>query len=502
MDKYTPTIGLEVHVELKTRTKMFCSCLNDPKETRPNKNVCPVCLAHPGTLPVINVEAVKKTVKVGLAMNGKIAKKSFFDRKNYFYPDLPKGYQISQYQHPLVLGGQLVILNEAGKEKKIQITRIHLEEDTGKLSHQDKSSLVDYNRAGVPLMELVTEPVIHSGFEARRFAEELRLLLRYLDVSDADMESGQMRIEPNISISKTGKLGIKVEVKNLNSFRSVEDSINFEIQRQTEVLESGGKIHQHNRGWNQEKSETFEQRSKEEAHDYRYFPEPDLPPLVADAPAENGEILINTKEIEKQLPELPWQKRERLVKLYGLEKDQVELLVQDMDFCDFFEKTVSEMKMFDQDHKSEPEAGKSLIVFNVLASDVRGTMKAVAAQMFPTELIDFSNPRITPVNLAHLIEFFHQKKISSRVLKDVLLEMFETGKDPEEIISAKNLLQMTDDSMIEALVLKVIKDNPVPSADFRSGKEQALQFLIGKIMAETKGRANPQTIQELIRKNI
>ena len=499
MNQYLPTIGLEVHVELKTRTKMFCSCLNDAEEIEPNKNVCPVCLAHPGSLPVINLEAVKKVIKVGLALEGKIAKKSFFDRKNYFYPDLPKGFQISQYEHPLVQGGYLEINGDDGQKKKIAITRIHLEEDTGNLLHQGSESLIDFNRAGVPLMELVTEPVIHSGLEARKFAEELRLLLRYLGVSDADMELGQFRVEPNISVSKTEKLGVKVEIKNLNSFRSAEDSINFEIKRQIGVLESGEKVHQQNRGWNQEKAETFEQRSKEEAHDYRYFPEPDLPPLLIDSPNEDGGIFVNSEEIRNQLPELPWQKRERLEKLYGLEPRQVELLTQERAMADYFEQCVSEFKGFDLEHKKESDSEKARIVYNLVSSNLRGLM---AEAKMDFETLSARGGKIKPNDLAVLVEFFHQKRISSRALKDVLLEMFETGRDPGEIINSKNLLQVSDSGELEAVVEKVIQNNPAPVKDFKAGKDASLQFLVGQIMKETKGRANPLVIQEILKTKI
>ncbi|OGY39760.1 MAG: glutaminyl-tRNA synthase (glutamine-hydrolyzing) subunit B [Candidatus Brennerbacteria bacterium RIFOXYC1_FULL_41_11] len=498
MDRYFTTIGLEVHVELKTRTKMFCACLNDAKEIQPNKNVCPICLAHPGTLPVINLEAVKKVIRVGLSLSGKIPERSLFDRKNYFYPDLPKGYQISQYEHPLVSGGFLEINNEAGEKNKIAITRVHLEEDTGKLSHQGKNSLIDFNRAGVPLMELVTEPVIHSGPEARKFAEELRLLLRYLDVSDAEMENGQLRIEPNISVSKTEKLGTKVEIKNLNSFRSVEDSINFEVQRQIKILESGDKIFQTNRGWNQEKSETFEQRSKEEAHDYRYFPEPDLPPLVIGSTAPKAmsgrSVFIDLREIKNKLPELPWQRRERLAKLYGLEISQIEFLVQEKNAGDFFEEAASEFRSIDAKHKKESDVEKSKIIFNLISSDMRGLMAG--------DGISYQDLKTNPADISRLAEFFHLGKISSRAMKDILVEMFKTGQNPEEIIAAKNLLQVSDISELEAIALEVIKVNPGPVKDFQSGKEQALQFLVGKVMAKTKGKANPSVLQDLIRKSI
>ena len=335
---YKPTIGLEIHAELKTNSKMFCSCKNDPDEKRPNYNICPICTAQPGSLPVANEEAIKKVIKTGLALNCKIAEDSKFDRKNYFYPDLPKGYQISQYDQPLCIGGFLNIKGQSpsprasADRRKIRITRIHLEEDTGSLMHPegadpirtdgDKSptsngagySLVNLNRAGIPLMELVTEPDITSGKEAKEFAQELQLILKYLGVSDADMEKGQMRVEVNISISKdpsagsgqAKKLGTKVEIKNLNSFKVVEKAVDFEIKRQEEILESGEKIVQETRGWHDKKEITFSQREKEEAHDYRYFPEPDLPPMHFDK-----EYII---KIKTTMPELPEQKKERFKK--------------------------------------------------------------------------------------------------------------------------------------------------------------------------------------------
>ncbi|MEW5805266.1 MAG: Asp-tRNA(Asn)/Glu-tRNA(Gln) amidotransferase subunit GatB [Patescibacteria group bacterium] len=496
MADYKPTIGLEIHTELKTRTKMFCACLNNPDETEPNKNVCPVCLAHPGTLPVINLEAVLKVLKVGLALSGQLAEKSVFDRKNYFYPDLPRGFQISQYQLPFVQGGFLEIENEKGERRKIKITRVHLEEDTGRLIHsqnQEQYSLVDYNRAGVPLMELVTEPEIHSGFEARQFAEQLQLLLRYLEVSDADMEKGQLRVEPNISVSLDSKLGTKVEIKNLNSFRAVEEAIDYEIKRQIEILGKGKAVHQHNRGWDEAKKITLEQRSKEEAHDYRYFPEPDLPPIYLNQPIGDEGIFINTEEIAKTLPELPWQRQLRLGNQYFLNSEEAKQLTFNKKLGDFFEQAISEIQEFDSGHQhSRKELTK--LVFNFLSSDLRG----LAAE----NKTDFKDLKITPETFAHLLTLFHQKKISSRVAKDVLLEMFQTGKDPEEIIKEKNLFQVSDSGELESIIKKIIAENPAPVADFKAGKEQALQFLVGKIMAQTKGRANPETVQKLIKQEL
>src|SRR3989344_3301717 len=328
---YKTTIGLEIHAELKTNSKMFCGCKNDPDEKRPNVNICPTCTAQPGTLPVANEEAIKKVIKTGLALNCKITEESKFDRKNYFYPDLPKGYQISQYDQPLCQKGYLKI-----DGRKIEITRIHLEEDTGSLLHPDGAdhSLVNLNRAGVPLMELVTEPDITSVIEAKKFAEELQLIFRYLGVCDADMEKGLMRVEVNISVSKTKKFGTKVEIKNLNSFKAVQKAIDFEIARQTEVLEGGGMVVQETRGWHDKKEITFSQREKESAHDYRYFPEPDLPPLHFEKKYIG--------EIKASIPELPAGKRKRFAKEYGLEAAQIELFTVNQGLGNYFEAVASE----------------------------------------------------------------------------------------------------------------------------------------------------------------
>ena len=311
-DTLQPTIGLEIHVELNTRSKMFCSCPNDPNEQHPNINVCPVCMGHPGVLPVINKEAVRKTIKVGVALNCQISTHSRFDRKSYFYPDLPKGYQISQFYIPLCQNGYLRI-----NGRKIRIKEIHLEEDTGRLVHssKDNCSLVDFNRAGVPLMELVTEPDLKSAKEARQFAQELQLILRYLGVSNADMEKGQMRVEANVSLGKEGRLGTKVEIKNLNSFRSVERGIEYEIKRQKEILDSGKRVIQETRGWDEKQEVTESQREKEYAHDYRYFPEPDLPPLHIDS--------VYLKGIKAEIPELPEERRKRFVREYALSQKEI-----------------------------------------------------------------------------------------------------------------------------------------------------------------------------------
>lgn len=472
--EYVATIGLEIHVELKTKTKMFCQCLNDSDEKHPNINVCPVCMGHPGTLPVINKEAVKKVLTVGRALNGKLAEYSQFDRKNYFYPDLPKGYQISQYKYPLVKGGEL---------NGIKITRIHLEEDTGKLAHFDHGSAVDFNRAGVPLMELVTEPEIKNSEEARKFAEELQLILRYLDVSDANMEKGEMRVEVNISLSqvsnlKSQKLGTKVEIKNLNSFRAVEKAVNHEIKRQGEVLKKGEKIKQETRGWSalggENKGETFSQREKEESHDYRYFPEPDLPALNL-TKLNLGEFII---------PELPQQKRERFKKKYGIKNEQIEILVGDKNLSDYLEKIISGLK----------EKNEINIAVNYLLSDLLSLMKE--------KMISFSEILIEPQHFSELIKMTASGKISSRVSKDTLRKIVETGKSPFLVVEEENLWQKSDQGLLDDIVRKIIKENRLAVDEYKRGKENAMQFLVGCGMKLTKGVANPETLKKSLKEAI
>lgn len=483
---YKPTIGLEIHAELNTQSKMFCSCKNDPDEKRPNFNVCPVCTAQPGTLPVANEEAVKKVIKAGLALNCKIAEESKFDRKNYFYPDLPKGYQISQYDQPLCKKGYLEI-----DGKKIGITRIHLEEDTGSLIHPDGAdySLVNLNRAGVPLMELVTEPDITSGVQARKFAEELQLMFRYLGVSDADMEKGLMRVEVNISISKGKTLGTKVEIKNLNSFRVVEKAIDFEIKRQEEVLEAGEKVVQETRGWHDKKEITFSQREKEEAHDYRYFPEPDLPPMHFDKKYID--------EIKSKIPELPEEKRKRFAKEYGLDKESIENFVLEKDLGEYYEKVVSEFEGIIEGDKHSEKASKKetkihKLAANYLISDVKGIL---GNQPFIEK--DF---KITAENFAEFIKMIYEDEISSKIAKMVLENMFNTGSDPSSIVEQNNWGQMKDLGELEKAVQQVIEKNPKPVEDYKSGNKNALQFLAGQVMKETRGTANPKSVQESLKK--
>ena len=470
--KRQPTIGLEIHAELKTQTKMFCDSLNDPEEKHPNANVCPVCAGHPGTLPTINKAAVESVLKVGMALKGDIPQFSKFDRKNYFYPDLPKGYQISQYDLPLIFGG---VLNG------VRLRRIHLEEDTGRLIHSEdgKSSFVDYNRAGVPLMELVTEPDITTADQAVEFAKELQLILRYLGVSDADMEKGQMRVEANVSVSADNVLGTKVEVKNINSFKAVHDAIEFEIKRQEEVLSSGGKIVQETRGWDDAKHKTVSQRIKEEAHDYRYFPEPDLPPLDLSK--------FDLAAIKVAVPELPKEKRLRFGKEYALKPEQAEVACRDRAVAEYFEEAASELK-------SEDARADFQLLYNYLTSDLFGLMAETGAAI--------GDIKIDPENFADLVILASGGKISSRTAKDILRKMLETGMDPNDIVKRENLGQISDESALEQTVASILKKHSAAVADFKKGKESALQFLIGKAMAELKGKGNPKLLQEMFRKKI
>jgi aspartyl-tRNA(Asn)/glutamyl-tRNA(Gln) amidotransferase subunit B len=484
--KYKATIGLEIHAEMKTETKMFCACKKDSNEEKPNVNICPICTGHPGTLPVINKQAVKNVLKMGVALGAKLADFTEWDRKNYFYPDIPKGYQISQYKYPLITGGKL---------NGINITRVHLEEDTAKSSHdQGDFSLVDFNRAGVPLMELVTEPELHSGKDTADFARELQLLLQYLGVGDANMEKGEMRIEANISVSTTEKLGTKVEVKNINSFKAVEKAVAYEIERHIQVLESGGKIVQETRGWNEDKQITFSQRLKEDSHDYRYFPDPDLPKMkISEIPEFT---MVNLK---KELPELPWEKRERYEKDYGIKAVDVEIFVRPGIIGDFFEKVCVDFK-----------GDKNLIKLasNYIISDLLGLMKNKQEKAqenslrLTADLIAPRNPLgfLRDEDFASLIKMVADNKISSRGAKDILKIMFEEGGSPMQIAEEKDLLQKSDLGELEKIANQIILDNPKVVADYKAGKEVALMSLVGQGMKATKGSANPQVLKEVFLK--
>jgi aspartyl-tRNA(Asn)/glutamyl-tRNA(Gln) amidotransferase subunit B len=492
---YTLVIGLEIHLQLNTKSKMFCSCPNE-SEALANTNICPVCMGHPGVLPVINKEAVIKTIKTAMALDCQIADFSKFDRKNYFYPDLPKGYQISQYDKPLAENGFL----ELG-ENKIRIRRVHLEEDSGKLIHpSDKDySLVDYNRVGTPLLELVTEPDIKSAGQAKDFCREIQLMARYLDISEANMEKGEMRCEVNISLMKAKKLGTKVEIKNLNSFQVVEKSIEYEIQRQAKLLEKGRPVVQETRGWDEEKGQTFSQRGKEEAHDYRYFPEPDLPPLVFDKDSP-----INIEEIRKSLLELPRAKRERFQREYGFNSEEVRILTDTKELADYVEKVISELRAWI--YSLEGVEGTEEEIWQ---KNKKRLIKLVANWLINRLLalvhekgIKFKEIKITPEDFAEFITFFHQGRISSRLGQILLGKMFTTGRDPSRIMDEESLEQVSDEKELIDIVEKVIKNNPDVVQDYKKGKVNVLKFLIGQAMKETGGRANPQMIEELLKKKL
>ncbi|MDO8430243.1 MAG: Asp-tRNA(Asn)/Glu-tRNA(Gln) amidotransferase subunit GatB [bacterium] len=506
--KYFPTIGLEIHSELKTATKMFCDCPNDPEEKHPNINVCPICLGHPGVLPTINKKAIESMIKIGFAVNGEINPSFKFDRKNYFYPDLPKGYQISQYDLPLVRGGELDITARLKSSKIVKLNRVHLEEDAARLIHEPSpdfasgeqygssdaqkgserlaGTLIDFNRGGLPLMELVSEPDMHSVEEAVAFAKELQLILRYLEVSDADLEHGQMRFDANVSLSEDKSLGTKVEIKNLNSFGALEQAINYEIKRQSEILDSGEKVKQETRGWDDIKKKTVSQRSKEEAHDYRYFPEPDLPLLMASD--------FDLKNLKLSVPELTNQKRKRFKEQFKLNDDQVNILVEDRKEAEYFENAVSELEADTEVKSGKLKVEKVQLLFNYLNSDLKGLMKE--------QELDFDSLKITPENFADLIEMVSINKISSRTAKDLLVKMADSGVDPDTLVKSEGLGQVSDSAVLEEVVQRVLAANPAARADFKKGKMNAVQFLIGKAMAELKGRGNPAVLRSLFEKHL
>jgi aspartyl-tRNA(Asn)/glutamyl-tRNA(Gln) amidotransferase subunit B len=468
-NKYYPTIGLEIHAELSTNTKMFCACRNNPDEEKPNVNICPVCMAHPGALPVANKKAIENVIKVGLAVGGNIADFSEFDRKNYFYPDIPKGYQISQYKYPIVSGGHL-----AGMD----ITRVHLEEDTATSKHdQDPTkSLVDFNRAGVPLMELVTEPVIHTSADIGKFARELQLIFRYLGVSDANMEKGQMRVEVNLSISPDPDVfGVPVEVKNINSFKAAEKAAEYEIARMTALWDEGrqSEIIKETRGWDENKGATFSQRNKEVAEEYRYFPDPDLPKLIL-------KDLFDLPELRKNLPELPDGKRDRYAREYGIKVDDIENFVIDPKLSHYFER-VTELLGNDQ--------AKVQLASNYIISDLLGMQKKDVSFVFPTE-----------AHFAELVELLLKGDVSSRAAKDLLPDMHAFTKSVKEVAEEKGLIQKNDPEALKAIAQKVINGNEKVVAEYKAGKESVIMFLVGQFMKESKGSANPQMAKEELEK--
>ena len=465
-DYYT-TIGLEVHAELNTTSKMFCSCRNDPDAGTPNSNICPVCMAHPGALPVPNKKAIESVIRVGLAIGADIADFTEFDRKNCFYPDIPKGYQISQYKYPIVSGGEL---------HGVKITRVHLEEDTATSQHTGDVSLVNYNRAGVPLMELVTEPVIRTPEQAGNFARELQLLLRYLNVSEANMEKGQMRVELNISVSdKPDVFGTKVEVKNINSFRAVERAAVYETKRMIDLLESGrgNEIVQETRGWDENKQATFSQRSKENAQDYRYFPDPDIPKYYL-------RTLFDIPALQAGLPELPAMKRIRYQEQFGIKADDVENYVSDPDLGMYFEDVVTELA-------GNKEAIQT--ASNYIISDLVGLKKKDTNFEFP-----YAH------HLAELVLMIGAGELSSRAAKDLLPILRSENRSPRAIADERGLIQKDDPEALQKLAEKVISENSEAVASYKSGKQNALMSLVGVIMKESKGSANPAKAKEMLEK--
>ncbi len=477
--EYEAIIGLEVHAQLLTKSKMFCRCSAQYADAPPNTHVCPVELGLPGSLPVINERAIEYTVMTALALNCTIPEFSRFDRKNYFYPDLPKNYQISQYDLPLSQNGYLTIEID-GEVKNIGIRRVHLEEDTGKLLHRTDVkgkaySLVDYNRAGVPLMEIVGDPDIRTPEEARQYLIKLRNILRWIGVSTGNMEEGSFRCDANISLRPIGsqEFGAKVEVKNMNSFRAVYRALEYEITRQADVLRKGGRIVQETRGWVEEQGVTVSQRSKEFAHDYRYFPEPDLPPLVL---SPNW-----VQEVREKLPELPDAKRDRFVSQFGLARYEAGLLTSSRGISDFFERTVT-------------------IYPNAKA--VANWMVGELFRLLKVSGIEIEQSKVTPEHLAELLKLIDQGTISASIGKVVLEDAFSSGKRPAEIVQERGLAQISGIEELSRIVDQVLAANPQAVADYKAGKAPAVGFLVGQVMKATRGKANPGVVNQLLKEKL
>ncbi len=475
---YEAVIGLEVHAELKTKTKAFCGCATS-FGAEPNTYVCPVCLGMPGVLPVLNREMVEHAVKTALALNCQVAEVCKFDRKNYYYPDLPKSYQISQYDLPIATAGSLEIEIE-GIKKKIGINRVHMEEDAGKLVHPGSImtaaySLVDLNRAGNPLLEIVSEPEIESPEEARMFLEKLRSILLFLGVSDCKMEEGSLRCDANISVRPRGQveLGTKAEIKNMNSFRALERAVEYEIKRQIEILEEGGRVVQETRTWDEDQQLTLSMRSKEEAHDYRYFPDPDLTPLSIDQ--------AWVERIRKTLPELPDEAFSRLTKEHNLPSYDAGLLIMSKDVLDFFDACVAEYP--------EPK---------VVANWVMGELTRLLNQ----NNLEIKDSKITPSSLAQMLKLLEKGTISGKIAKVVFEDMFTTGDSPDKIVKDRGLVQISDEGVLQAIVEEVVAKNPKVVEDFRNGKRKALGFLVGQVMKISKGKANPEIVNRLLQEEL
>lgn len=473
--KYEAVIGLEVHAQLQTNSKIFCSCATSFGD-EPNTRTCPVCIGMPGVLPVLNEKAVEYTVRTGLATHCRINTHSRFARKNYFYPDLPKGYQISQYELPLCEKGYIEIIVD-GKVKRIGITRIHLEEDAGKNLHQSaqNASLVDLNRAGTPLMEIVSEPDIRSPEEAVEYLKKLRAILRYIGVSDADMEKGNFRCDANVSIRPAGskEFGTRAEVKNVNSFKFIQKALEYEIRRQAQVLDEGGRVVQETRLFDSNKGVTFSMRSKEEAHDYRYFPEPDLVPVRV------SQETID--RINKSIPELPDEKRERFVRDYGLPEYDADMLTQSRATADFFEEAAR--------LSNQPKA-----VANWMMGELMRLLNANGKEM--------EECPIKPEQIAGMLRLINEGVISSKLAKTVFEHMYRSGKDAETVVREEGLVQVSDAGAIEKIIDEVIKANPSQVADYKSGKEKLFGYFVGQVMKASKGKANPDMVNQLLKKKL
>ena len=472
--KLFPKIGLEIHVELSTKTKLFCDCPNNPEETHPNVNICEICTGQPGVLPVVNKQAVIYILSLAEAFKMKINNPSIFARKHYFYPDLPKNYQISQYEKPVAVDGYFEIYRE-NLEKKIRIRRIHLEEDAGRLIHLGDVSLVDFNRAGVPLIEIVTEPDFSSGEEATLFAEELIILLRSLGISQANPEKGEIRFEANVSLSeKEDQLGTKVEVKNLNSLRSLSEAIRFEIERQKQIIFSGEKVLQETRGWDENKKRTFPQRTKEEAEDYRYFPEPDLPPLFIDE--EIKKLIVRIEDIA--------QRKKRMIQEYQLSFKEVQAIIREKILADFFEEAISEFRNLHGKNET--------LLKNYFLNDILGLLNEEKKSL---KDLDFS-----PKELAVLIYALENKEISSKIAKDILIDIVKKNTPLKILLSQKR--KITDESYIRRLILEVLEENKKAVTDYLQGKESAFEFLIGALMRKSQGQIDPDITRNILKEEL
>tara|TARA_B100001123_G_scaffold78106_2_gene88453 strand:+ start:730 stop:2205 length:1476 start_codon:yes stop_codon:yes gene_type:complete len=481
---YETVIGLEIHAQLLTKSKMFCSCAADYQDSRPNTFVCPICMGMPGVMPKINRLAVEHVVKTGLALNCNISEYSKFDRKNYHYPDLLKAYQISQFDLPLALNGKLSVETDEGQEKLININRIHLEEDTAKLMHRRDSqgngyTLMDMNRAGIPLMEIVSEPEMNSPFEARSYLQRVHQIVRYVETSSANMEEGNFRCDANISLRPIGEinLGTKVEIKNMNSFRSVFNALVYEQLRQAKLLDAGEKIEQETRGWNEEKQTTFSQRSKEFAHDYRYFPEPDLLPVAL----SKNQI----SDLRALIPELPSERVNRYIDLYDLEMDTALLITSEKATSDFFDASVD---LLDNNSKVDKSLVKQLS--NWIITNLFSLMNSEGKVI--SEIL------VQPSHLVELITLINDGSLSNNMATDVFKMVYETGRDPAEIVKDQGLVQISDNTILEDAVSRIIDENPKSVSDYFQGKEAVVGFFIGQIMRETKGTANPKIAREIV----